>query len=123
MNTQACAFHGAKTLLQACLAQPGDEMFRCTSPGCRPIQYIVERCPTGYDTWVCSTSLGCAVVPEVKYSSSVSSALVTPSGVKAASASWASWKSSQPSAGPTAIRVIDGSTSSNLPAAEPIAIT
>ena len=65
-STLASAFHGAKTLLQACLAQPGEEMLRCTSPGCRPIQYIVDRCPTGYDAWVCSTSLGCAVVPEVK---------------------------------------------------------
>ena len=23
-------------------------MFRCTSPGCSPIQYIVDRCPTGF---------------------------------------------------------------------------
>ena len=66
MNTQARAFHGAKTLLQACLAQPGEEMLRWTSPGRRPIQYIVDRWPTGYEAWVCSTSLGCAVVPEVK---------------------------------------------------------
>ena len=47
MKTQACAFHGAKKQLHACLAQPGDEMFRCTSPGCNPSQYIVDRCPTG----------------------------------------------------------------------------
>ena len=53
-------------------------MLRCRSPGCRPIQYIVDRCPTGYDACVCSTSLGCAVVPDVKYSSSVSSAAVPP---------------------------------------------
>ena len=66
MNTQAPAFHGAKTLLQACLAQPGEEMLRCTSPGRRPIQYIVDRWPTGYDACVCSTSFGRAVVPEVK---------------------------------------------------------
>ncbi len=46
-NTVAPAIHGAKKLLQACLAQPGDEMFQCTSPGCRPSQYIVERWPTG----------------------------------------------------------------------------
>src|SRR6266487_2314962 len=65
-NAVAPAFHGAKTLLHACFAQPGDEMFRCTSPGCRPSQYIVDRCPTGYEAWVCSTSLGLAVVPEVK---------------------------------------------------------
>jgi len=32
------AFLGAKKQLQACLAQPGDEMFRCTSPGCSPNQ-------------------------------------------------------------------------------------
>ena len=43
----APAFHGANTLLQACLAQPGEERFRCTSPGCMPIQYMVDRCPTG----------------------------------------------------------------------------
>ena len=46
-NAVAPAIHGAKTLLQACFAQPGDETLRCTSPGCRPIQYAVERCPTG----------------------------------------------------------------------------
>ena len=65
-NTVASAIQGAKTLLQACLAQPGEAMLRCTSPGCRPIQYIVDRWPTGYETCVCSTSLGSAVVPEVK---------------------------------------------------------
>src|ERR1700733_5784174 len=46
-NTVAPAFHGAKKQLQACLAQPGDEMFRCTSPGCSPSQYMVDRPPTG----------------------------------------------------------------------------
>ncbi len=66
MNTQAWAFHGANTLLHACFAQPGEEMLRWTSPGRRPIQYIVDRCPTGYEACVCSTSLGRAVVPEVK---------------------------------------------------------
>ena len=66
MKTVASAFHGAKRFDQACLAQPGEEMFRWTSPGLRPIQYIVDRWPTGYETWVCSTSLGRAVVPEVK---------------------------------------------------------
>src|SRR6202041_2749794 len=35
----APAFHGAYTLLQACLAQPGEDRFRCTSPGWIPIQY------------------------------------------------------------------------------------
>ena len=65
-STVASASHGANRLLQACLAQPGEEMLRWTSPGCSPIQYIVARCPTGYDAWVCSTSLGRAVVPEVK---------------------------------------------------------
>jgi hypothetical protein len=89
-STQASAIHGAKTLLQACLAQPGEEMFRCTSPGCRPIQYIVDRCPTGYDACVCSTSLGFAVVPEVKYSSSVSPPRVTPSAVNASDSASAS---------------------------------
>ena len=42
----APAFHGAKKLDHACFAQPGEEMLRCTSPGCAPIQYIVLRCPT-----------------------------------------------------------------------------
>ncbi len=60
------AFHGANRLLHACLAQPGEEMFRWTSPGWLPIQYIVDRWPIGYEVCVCSTSLGCAVVPEVK---------------------------------------------------------
>ena len=55
-------------------------------PGFRPIQYIVAKWPTGYDTWVCSTSFGRAVVPEVKYSISGSEALVSPSGVKSAGA-------------------------------------
>ena len=39
----ACAFHGANRFDQACLAQPGEEMFRCTSPGWMPIQYMVDR--------------------------------------------------------------------------------
>jgi acetyl-CoA synthetase len=43
----APAFHGAYTLLQACLAQPGEDRFRCTSPGWMPTQYMVDRCPTG----------------------------------------------------------------------------
>src|SRR5947199_10629700 len=46
-NTVAPAFHGAKKQLQACLAQPGDEMLRWISPGCNPSQYMVDRCPTG----------------------------------------------------------------------------
>src|SRR5580698_5967881 len=46
-NTVAPAFHGANTQLHACLAQPGELMFRCTSPGLRPIQYIVDKWPTG----------------------------------------------------------------------------
>src|SRR3954451_10875731 len=46
-NTAAPAFHGAKKQLQACLAQPGEEMFKCTSPGCSPSQNIVESEPTG----------------------------------------------------------------------------
>src|SRR6266536_5993441 len=80
-NAVASAFHGAKTLLHACFAQPGEEMFRWTSPGSSPIQYIVDRWPTGYETCVCCTSFGFAVVPEVKYSSIGSSARVGPSGV------------------------------------------
>ena len=47
MKTEASALNGAKKLLQACFAQPGELMFQCLSPGCRPSQYIVERCPTG----------------------------------------------------------------------------
>ncbi len=47
MNTVAPAFHGAKKQLYACFAQPGEEMFRCMSPGCRPSQYIEIRWPTG----------------------------------------------------------------------------
>src|SRR3954466_6600306 len=46
-KTVAPAFHGAKKQLQACLAQPGEEIFRCTSPGCNPSQYIVDSPPTG----------------------------------------------------------------------------
>ena len=46
-NTVAPAFHGAKMQLQACLAQPGEEMLRCTSPGRRPSTKIVVRWPTG----------------------------------------------------------------------------
>src|SRR5262249_53431943 len=46
-NTVAPAFHGAKKQLHVCLAQPGEEMLRWTSPGFSPIQYIVERWPTG----------------------------------------------------------------------------
>src|SRR3954452_6272673 len=106
MKTVASAFHGANRLDQACLAQPGEEMFRCTSPGLRPIQYMVARCPIGYEVWVCSTSLGRAVVPEVKYSISGSSARVGPSGVKPAGAAYASsygWQ--PPGAPPTAVRV------------------
>jgi hypothetical protein len=71
-----------------------------------PAQYTVDRCPTGYDTCVCSTSFGRAVVPEVKYSSSVSDARVGASGTKSASAPAASANGSQPAGGsPAAIRV------------------
>src|SRR5215469_10382920 len=45
MNTLAPAFNGAKKQLQACFAQPGDEMLRWMSPGRTPSQYIVERWP------------------------------------------------------------------------------
>ncbi len=43
MKIVASAIHGANTLDHACFAQPGEEMLRCTSPGSRPIQYIVDR--------------------------------------------------------------------------------
>src|SRR5260370_26823570 len=46
-NTVAPAFQGAKKQLQACLAQPGEEIFRWISPGCSPSQYIVDNPPTG----------------------------------------------------------------------------
>ena len=45
--TVASASHGAYTLLHACLPQPGEERFTCTSPGWIPAQYIVDRCPRG----------------------------------------------------------------------------
>src|ERR671924_2205175 len=100
MKTVASAFHGAKRLDQACLAQPGEEMFRCTSPGLRPIQYMVARCPIGYELWVCSTSLGRAVVPEVKYSISGSSASVWASGVKSSEVPYTSSYDCQPFGAP-----------------------
>src|ERR1019366_9611214 len=43
----APAFHGAKKLLQACLAHPGVLMFKWMSSGRMPIQYMVARWPTG----------------------------------------------------------------------------
>src|SRR5579864_549752 len=46
-NTVASAFQGAKKQLHACLAQPGEERLQCMSPGLMPIQYMVERWPTG----------------------------------------------------------------------------
>lgn len=66
MNTVASAIHGAKKQLQACLPHPGELIVRCTSPGRTPSQYIVLRCPTGYDVWVCTTIFGFDVVPDVK---------------------------------------------------------
>src|SRR5689334_21759295 len=47
IRTVAPAFQRAKKVLQACLAEPGEEMFTCTSPGFRPSQYMVESPPTG----------------------------------------------------------------------------
>ncbi len=43
----APAFHGAKNELHACLAQPGELMLQWRSSSRSPIQYIVERWPTG----------------------------------------------------------------------------
>jgi hypothetical protein len=43
----ASAIHGAKKQLHACLAQPGELIARCTSPGRTPIHAIVDICPTG----------------------------------------------------------------------------
>ena len=68
MKMVASAIHGAKKHDHACSAQPGEEMFRCTSPGWMPRKYRVDRWPTGYDACVCSTSFGRDVVPEVKES-------------------------------------------------------
>src|ERR1700691_2187082 len=56
MNTVAPAFQGVKKQLQACFAQPGEEMFKCTSPDCRPSKNIVDRLPIGYDRCECNTS-------------------------------------------------------------------
>jgi hypothetical protein len=47
MKIVASAIQGAKKQLHACLAQPGELMLRCTSPGCAAIQNAVARCPTG----------------------------------------------------------------------------
>ncbi len=47
ISTVAPAFHGANSELQACLAQPGDETLRWTSPGCSPSQNMVDSEPTG----------------------------------------------------------------------------
>src|SRR6185312_4733187 len=43
----ASAFQGAKKQLHACLAHPGEERLQWMSPGVMPIQYMVERWPTG----------------------------------------------------------------------------
>src|SRR5260370_40673815 len=64
ISTVAPAFHGAKKVLQACFAQPGEEMLRCTSPGASPSQYIVDRAPTGQLRRLCRTSFGLAAAPE-----------------------------------------------------------
>ena len=67
--------------------------------------------------WVCITILGFAVVPEVKNSSSGSSAPVTRSGVNSAGASYASSYRNQPGGSPpTASRVDTESMFSNLAA-------
>ena len=54
----APAFHGAKKLLQACFAQPGELMFQCTSPSLQsdPVHRgeVADRVA---DWCVCSTSL------------------------------------------------------------------
>ena len=47
ITSVAPAFQGEKKLLQACFAQPGELMFWCTSPSRMPIQYMVDKCPTG----------------------------------------------------------------------------
>src|SRR5215831_15854703 len=121
MNAVAPAVSGANTLLHACFAQPGEDTFRCTSPGCRPIQYRVDRCPAGYEACVCSTSLGCDVVPEVKYSSNGSCAPVAPSGSKSLCMPYASLYGLQPSAAapPTAILVQSPASPANLGVSPP----
>ena len=47
MKMQAPAIQGAKKLLQACLAQPGELMLKWMSPSRSPIQNMVVRWPTG----------------------------------------------------------------------------
>jgi len=46
-NTVAPAFQGAKKQLQACLAQPGEEMFRCTCRAAARAKNMVDKPPTG----------------------------------------------------------------------------
>src|SRR5699024_2365820 len=99
-NPQEPPLHGANTWDQACLAKPGEETLRCTSPGCSPIQYIVDRCPAGEEACVCSTSLGLLVVPEVKYSSRVASACVERLGSRSGEESIAPARAIEPSGAP-----------------------
>ena len=87
MTTQAPAIHGVKKFDHACFAQPGEAMLRWRSPGSSPIQYIVDRWPTGYEVWVWATIFALDVVPEVKYSRRRSSARVGPSTVKSSDSS------------------------------------
>src|SRR5690606_39835577 len=97
MTTQAPAIHGVNRFDHACFAQPGEAILRWRSPGSSPIQYIVDRWPTGYEAWVCATIFALDVVPEVKYSRRRSSALVRPSTVKSSDSSAAAEYSTSPS--------------------------
>jgi hypothetical protein len=58
MKIVASALHGAKANDHACLAHPGEEMLRCTSPGPFPTSTSWPGDPTGQEIWVCTTSFG-----------------------------------------------------------------
>ncbi len=90
-----------------------------------PSHHIVERWPTGYETWVCCTSFGRFVVPDVKYSRAVSPAGVGPSGTNSSVVAAASANRFQ-SAGsdaPTPMRRTAGSIPSRRSARAPSVTT
>src|SRR5450759_2447087 len=90
-------------------------MLRCTSPGRTPSHHIVERWPTGYETWVCRTSFGRDVVPDVKYKRLRSEALPGSLGVYAVGAFSDSANETQPgTCSPTPIRRMDLGSSSTV---------
>ena len=67
MKMAAPMFQGAKKHVQAAWAQPVSEMVQCRSSGPLSSQNLpVMTWPMGYEACVCSTILGCPVVPDVK---------------------------------------------------------